>query len=49
MKFTTISFIRDEKSIVEWCSLVMAEGTKNNEDQSLGYAIYIDVFGKWSM
>ena len=27
MKFTTTSIIQDVKSIVEWCSLVMGEGT----------------------
>jgi hypothetical protein len=34
MKFITISLIRDEKSIVEWCSSVMGEGTGTHEDQS---------------
>jgi hypothetical protein len=29
MKFTTTSLIRDAKSIVEWCSSVMGEGTRN--------------------
>ena len=32
--FTTTSLIRDEKSIVAWCSLVMGEGTIAREDQS---------------
>jgi hypothetical protein len=34
MKFTTTSLIRDAKSIVEWCSLVMGEGTETHEEQS---------------
>jgi hypothetical protein len=34
MKFTTTSLIRDEKSIVEWRSSVMGEGTRTCEDQS---------------
>jgi hypothetical protein len=34
MKFTTTSIIPYEKSIVEWCSSVMGEGTTTHEDQS---------------
>jgi hypothetical protein len=34
MKFTTTSLIRYEKSIFEWCSLVMGEETGTCEDQS---------------
>jgi hypothetical protein len=34
MKFTTTSLIQDAKSIVEWFSSVMGEGTRNREDQS---------------
>jgi hypothetical protein len=34
MKFTTTSLIRDEKSIVEWCALVMGGGIRTHEDQS---------------
>jgi hypothetical protein len=34
MKFTTISLIQDVKSIVEWCSSVIIEGTRTPEDQS---------------
>jgi hypothetical protein len=34
MKFITTSLIPDAKSIVEWCSLVMEEGTGTREDQS---------------
>ena len=34
MNFTNISLIQYEKSIVEWCSLVMGEGTRTCEDQS---------------
>jgi hypothetical protein len=34
MKFTTTSLIQDVKSIVEWCSSVMGEGTWTHEDQS---------------
>jgi hypothetical protein len=34
MKFTTTSLIRDAKSIVEWHSSVMGEGTRTCEDQS---------------
>jgi hypothetical protein len=34
MKFTTTSLIRDEKSIIEWCSSIMGEGTGSHEDQS---------------
>jgi hypothetical protein len=31
---TTNSLIQDEKSIVEWCSSIMGEGTGTHEDQS---------------
>jgi hypothetical protein len=34
INFTTNSLIRYEKSIVEWCSLVMGEGTGTCEDKS---------------
>ena len=34
MNFTTTSLIRDAKSIVEWHSSVMGEGTRTREDQS---------------
>ena len=33
MNFTTNSLIRDEKSIFEWSSSVMGEGTRTLEDQ----------------
>jgi len=33
MNFTTTSLIQDAKSIVEWCCLVMVEGTRIREDQ----------------
>jgi hypothetical protein len=33
MKFIITSLIQDEKSIVEWCSSVMGEGTRTLEDQ----------------
>jgi hypothetical protein len=34
IKFTTNSLILDAKSIVEWCSSIMGEGTRTCEDQS---------------
>ena len=34
MKFTVVFLIRDEKIIVEWCSLVMGEGARRKEDKS---------------
>ena len=34
MKFTTISLIRDENTIVAWCSSVMGQGATRQEDQS---------------
>jgi hypothetical protein len=34
MNFTPTSIIRDAESIVEWCSLVMGEGTRTREHQS---------------
>ena len=34
MKFTTISLIRDAKTIVAWCSSVMGQGARRQEDQS---------------
>jgi hypothetical protein len=34
MNLTTTSLIRDAKSIVEWCSSLMREGTVTREDQS---------------
>jgi hypothetical protein len=34
MNFITTSLIRDEKSIVEWCSSVMGEGIGTHGNQS---------------
>ena len=34
MKFITISLIRDAKTIVAWCSSVMGQGARRQEDQS---------------
>ena len=34
MKFTTISLIQDENTIVAWCSSMMGKGAKRKEDQS---------------
>ena len=34
MKFTTISFIWDAKTIVAWCSPVMGQGARRQEEQS---------------
>jgi hypothetical protein len=44
MNFTTSSLIRDEKYIVESCSLVMGEGTRTYEDQYLRKDMYVDIF-----
>ena len=30
MEFTSISLIQDAKSVVEWCSLVMGEGSQSH-------------------
>ena len=34
MKFTTISLIRDAKTIVTWWSSVMGQGARRKEDQA---------------
>ena len=49
MKFTTISLIRDVKTIVAWCSSMMGRELEGKKTNHLKKHMYIDIFGRWSM
>ena len=45
MKFTTISLIRDENTIVAWCSSVMGKGARRQEDHVGALTLMVLNFG----